>query len=152
MAVISLSKREQVVSLANDGFSQRHIARELKISRCAVQNILKKNRIFSNIRNQNKGRKPKMNIRAQRKLIIMSKQNPTLTANEIRREAGVRNDVSVDTVKRILRSANLFGRIATKKPFFNKRIKRLRREWCKEKHNWNVIDWQKVIYLSLIHI
>lgn len=146
MPVISLEKREHIVHLIKAGWTQRGIANHLKISRCAIQNILKKYNSGLGLTNRNKGKIAKLSKRDQRRIIVKAKQRPHMTANQLRQECGVSNDVSVDTVKRILRKASLFGRIACRKPFLNKKHKQKRLQWCREKLRWTVVDWNRIIF------
>jgi len=92
------------------------------------------------------GRPRKLTSTSQRHIVIKSKMHPKMTANDLRSDCNLRRKVSVDTVKRVLRRANLFGRIAVKKPFISKVNKKKRRMWCLEMRGWNVVDRNRVIF------
>jgi len=66
------------------------------------------------------GRPRKSNERSDRKLSRLSKINPKSTSPELRDELNFPGNISVTTVKRILRIYGLLGRIAARKPFLTK--------------------------------
>lgn len=147
MPTISLVKRGMVINMNKRGDSQRKIARDLKISRHGIQNILKKEKIGQTIKNMTKQCVPsKLSNREKRKIVIMSKKDHFLTANQIRYACDLAEKVSVATVKRVLCSSKLFGRVATKKPSLTKKQIGSRLKWCKEKELWNETDWSRVIF------
>ena len=89
--------------------NQRQVAKDLRISRCAVQNIQKKYVESGTIDDLPKcGRPPKNSQRSERQL----KTNPKLTAGELQNEWNGYEPVSIWTVRGILRKYGLFGRIA----------------------------------------
>ena len=141
-------KREKEITLFKANVSQRLIARKLQISlTCsnAVQHIIRKFQCGYGISNLQKWGAPrKTSIREERRIIIRSKANPKLTANELRTECGLSEKVSVDTVKRILRRAGLYGRIAIKKSMLTKKLKQECQKWCNERKSWKS-EWSKII-------
>lgn len=147
MAVIPLIKRRQVKQLQEDGLSQRAIARQLQISLCAVQNILKKVKGGYGLENKPRSGRPSiLTDRLKRSIVIHSKKFPMKTAAQVRQECGMSTTISVNTVKRVLRESNLFGRVAVKKPLLTSTHKRRRLSWCVERRNWSPTDWKKYIF------
>lgn len=146
MPRISLIKRQQVVELWNSQKPLRHICQQLAISLCAVQNIIKKVKCGYGVDDKPKcGRASILTPRDRNKLILISKKNPKLTAGEIRKEASLENKISISTVKRVLRSNGLFGRVSVKKPFICVSNKRKRLNWCKERRQWTH-EWNRIIF------
>lgn len=92
------------------------------------------------------GRPRKLTPRDERKIRILSRQDPTRTANEIRCAANLAPSVSVDTIKRSLRRSRLFGRIACHKPALSSKDKHRRKMWCTQRREWCGNDWQKIIF------
>jgi len=81
MGRISMDVRKLVVKKINEGCSQIKIAKDLSISRRAVQNILKKLRDHNTIVDLPKTGGPALNsARSVRVLIRDSKKNPKKTA------------------------------------------------------------------------
>lgn len=147
MPSIPLCKRALVVTLFQRGESLHKISASLKVSRCAIRNILKKYRNGYGIANLSKTCTPcKLTQREKKSLVIQSKKNRFLTANQLRRLCDVEDKVSVSTVKRVLRSAQLFGRVAVKKPLLTTAMRKKRMAWCIERKLWNLTDWSKIIF------
>lgn len=147
MPKICVAIREQVICLHTGGSSQRQIANQLKIAQTSVSYLIKKHRTGIGMDDLPRtGRPRKITPRQERKLMIESKKCCTKTANELRNEVGLENIVSTSTVKRYLRKNCLFGRVAAKKPALTNKQKKTRKEWCVERRNWNIVNWNKIIF------
>jgi hypothetical protein len=119
----------------------------LQISRGCVENILKKFKNDKEVVDLPKvGRPRKLSAASQRYLVLTSKKNSKLTAKKLQVECQMQQTVSIDTVKRVLRRANLFGRIAVRKPYLSKINKQRRKTWCQERLSWNIADWSRIIF------
>ena len=122
------------------------ISKDLNVSRCAIRNIIRKHEKGFGLQNKSKlCTPPKLSKREKRKLIVMSKKNRFLTANELRSESGLVK-VSVSTIKRCLRDAKLFGPVAVKKPRRNQKLMKKRMLWCSKRKDYNDTDWNKYIF------
>jgi transposase len=147
MPRIDLLKREQVLLQLRAGLSQRKVATNFGISLCATQNIWKKGKETGDVKDRQKSGRPRKNtLREQRRLVILSKFNPKFTAKQLCGQWRIKNLVSVDTVKRILRRYGLYGRIAAKKPLLTKRQIRTRLQWCKANSGLTDVHWSNVIF------
>ena len=117
MPRIPIYKRQLMLDFLNDGLNMAEIARRLKIVPNSVKLIKKK---FANKKTlfdlPKSGRKLILSQRSKIDLVINSKFHPFMTAGELRISHNLDNKVSVDTVKRVLRKAKLWGRIAAAKP------------------------------------
>jgi len=139
--------REKVVSLSQDGKSQRQIASDFGISRRSVQYILKKFKNYGNVADHPRSGRPRiLSRRHERRVVLASKKDATMTARRLQTEAKVNLLVSIDTVKRILRRHGLYGRIALKKPLLNKKQIKNRLQWCRQRLSWNSDMWRNVIF------
>lgn len=62
----------------------------------------------------------------------------------------VRNQYNIElsnkSIARRLHEANLYGRIARKKPLLRKRHIQHRLRWCRERENWTSDQWGKVLW------
>jgi len=84
MGNLSIDLRKLVVQKVPEDWSQRTIAKHLNISRCVVQNIIKKVREHETIENFLKIGRPRMNSeRTVKSLIWDAKKNPKKTAAEL---------------------------------------------------------------------
>ena len=121
MVKINLEIRQDVIERLKNEISQAEVARQLQISRCGVQSILKKFRSYGSVNNlPRSGRPRKSNERSDRKLSRLSKINPKSTSHELRDDWDFPRNIFVTTAKRILRIYGLLGRIAARKPFLTK--------------------------------
>ena len=148
MPKISEVKRELVVAYSLDGLSTYKIAERLKISRGAVQHILRKHKdgLPVNLDLKRSGRPKKLSQRQESMIIREAKKDNILTANEIRRSQNLTDTVSTDTVKRILRKGHLYGRVAKRRPLLTKCHKKKRMEFCLKKRGLSSVDWHKYIF------
>ncbi|OAF65287.1 hypothetical protein A3Q56_07007, partial [Intoshia linei] len=112
------------------GMNQSEISRKTAVCRSSVQNVLKK---FKN------GDGIERKVGASRKQLFSSKEEP----REIRNSGWFASRASIDTIKRILRRNNLFGRITAVKPKLFKCHKKNRKFWGILKKNKNIDYWNK---------
>lgn len=147
MPRIPVHRRHQLIEELRKGTSQRQAAALYGVSHTAVQKLAKKHALGFGVEDRPKtGRKCKLSARHQRRICRISKLHPKMTAREIQGECNLTYVASVETVKRVLRSAKLFGRIAAKKPRLTRQHKLRRKSWCVSHRNNNVQDWRKIIY------
>ena len=147
MAVISLHKRCQIIGLHQNGISGRKIAQQLAVSHTAVQKIVNKHKKGWGIKNKPRPGRPRLLSRTSvRRMVICSKKEPKKTARSIQLDCGLTNLVSLDTVKRELREAGLFGRVTVKKPLLSKKNINKRKQWCFTRRDWTIQKWKQIIY------
>ena len=143
---ISLAKRSQVLTYYLEEKSQKYIASTLSESRCAVQHIIRKHKNGYPIADKPKsGRPAKLNHRDERLIVLESKKNLKLTANDIRRCRSLYERVSVSTIKIVSRKYGLYGRISAKMLLLTQTQKRKRKQFCDRK-SWNSSQWGKYIF------
>ena len=100
MVKINYEIRQDVIERLKNGISQAEVARQLHISRCGVQSILKKFHTSGSVNNlPRSGRPRKSNERSDRKLSRLSNINPKSTAAELRDKWDIPGNISVTTVK-----------------------------------------------------
>ena len=80
---------------------------------------------------QKSGRPNKLSVRDRRKLFLESRRYPFFSAREVLVSAGSIQNISVCTVRRILRNSGLLGRTSAKKPMLNRRHIQKRLMCCK---------------------
>ena len=146
---LSIEVRASVVTLDNEGYSGREIAKKLRISRRAVQEILKKQRETDCVADRPRTGRPRATNRRQDFLIYrMSLSDRRATSGILKRDlqdaTGV--DVSRRTVRRRLNAAGLRGCVAAKKPLLSKVHKKKRLEWCMARKDWTHEQWAKVLW------
>ena len=142
-----MESRRLAIEMLNDGFSQRKVALLLKCSHGAIQKVLKKYQNTKSLENlQKSGRPVKTTARERRALTKLCKKDPLKSARELQSECFPEKNVSISTIKRILRKYNLFGRKAARKPFLSMVHKKHRLLWCKNYANWTANQWNNAIY------
>ncbi|XP_029657632.1 uncharacterized protein LOC115231854 [Octopus sinensis] len=112
MPRVSFGNHASIITLYKLGMSQRKISLCVGISKSTVQRTIKRYSTCSIIQDKPKsGRPKKLSKRNERNIVYRSKMDPSKTANQIRSDLNLSLSVSVDTIKRCLRSNNLHGRI-----------------------------------------
>ena len=143
---LTIEQRAQIEILNKEGFSQRQIAKKLNVSRHGVQHALKrKTETGSNNDRERSGRRRVTSKAEDKHIVVTSKRNRRLTARELRVDVNSvrKQPVSLTTVKRRLRAAGLFGRVAAKKPLLRPVNKKKRLLWAKKHKNWTYEDWKR---------
>jgi len=138
---LSTGKRSDIITLRKIGYSFRRIEKETMVSKGAMQKTME--RYSSTDSPKSRGRCDRRKITTSvedRNIITTSKRNRKLTSPEITSYVNSKRStaVSVDTVKRRLRNAGLFGRVAVKKPLLRKENKKKRLIWAREHQNWSM--------------
>ena len=138
-----------MVTLSEEGYSGRAIARKQKISLCAVQEIIKKARETGSVNDRPRcGRPASTTPRQDRLLSHLSLSDRRATSKILKRElvdaTGV--DVTTRTVRRRLQKAGLRGCVAARKPLQTPRHKSRRLAWCRERKDWTPEQWGKVLF------
>lgn len=146
---LTTEKRSAIIALRKIGYSFRLIAKETKVSKGAVQKTIERYSSTDSFKSRERCGRPKItNLAEDRNIVITSKRNRKLTAPEITAHFNTNRStkVSVDTVKRRLRNAGLFGRVAVKKPFLRKENMKKRLKWAHEHKNWSLEQWKNVLW------
>ena len=146
---LSIEERAAVVTLSEEGYSCRSIARRQKISLCAVQGILRKKSETGTVKDKSRSGRPRATTaREDRLLYRTSLSNRRATSRLLKRalQDSTGCHVSSSTVRRRLNSFGLKGCVAAKKPLLTEKHKKKRLEWCKERQDWTVEKWRKVLW------
>lgn len=146
---ISIEKRAAILTLQTEGYSIRAIADKLQIKKSTVHLTLRRHEQTGSLADRHRPGPSRVTSRADDERIkLISKRNRRLTAPEIAAEFNRGRDkaVSVSTVRRRLRAANLHGRIASKKPLLRRGNRQKRLQWAKEHRNWTMEEWKNVVW------
>ena len=102
------------------GNSQMQVAKLLNFGKSTIQKIWSKYTATGSIIDQPRNGRPlKTSLRERRMICRHSKSNPFLCATMLINGLMLKNNISVWTVRRILRESGLFARIAVRKPLLN---------------------------------
>ena len=146
---ITVAERASITTLYDENYSIRLIARKLRIAKSTVHDTITRYKDTGDHNDRIRSGRPKVTTSAEiHYMRLMSKRNRRLTAPEIRADFNRNHskEISLTTTKRVLRSGNLLGRVAVRKPFL-RRINRLKRlQWGQKCNNWTYNDWSKVLW------
>jgi hypothetical protein len=115
------------------------------VSKHAVHTIVHKKEKFGTTIDRPRSGRPKLSSATDdRVLCRMARANPRLSAPELQRLWSVK--ASVTTVRERLRAHGLWGYIARRKPLLTPLHRQRRLQWCRERKNWSIHQWRRVIF------
>uniref|UniRef100_A0A2L2Y8P5 Transposable element Tcb1 transposase n=1 Tax=Parasteatoda tepidariorum TaxID=114398 RepID=A0A2L2Y8P5_PARTP len=97
---------------------------------------------------QNSGRKSNLDDRDRRVLqrVVARKHKQSLSEITSDMNSHLQDPVSTRTVQRELHAANIYGRVAIRKPLVTVTNAFKRRQWCRGHKGWSPQQWQQVIW------
>ena len=142
--VCEIRSETHAIVLHNEGKSERTIAFQLRLSKTCVHNTITQykesgyNQHLSRL-----GRSWAIIFSKDNFIVITRKQNRSLTAPEICAEVNKSRSklVSLTTVKRRLRDAKLFARVAIRKLLLRPQNKKKRMQWALTHRDWTEGDF-----------
>lgn len=146
---ITIQLQELVIREVQRGSSHRVVANQFGVSKAGVTGIMKRfQQRGAVVIKKSTGRPKKTTVKQDRILIKLSKEDPRKSAiqllTELREKYQV--NVSVDTVKRRLRSVGLYGRRPAKKPLISVKNRIARVQFANKHIKWTSKDWSKVLW------
>lgn len=144
---ISSETRSAIVTLYDEGKSEREIAAMLKLTKTCVHNAKNRYKTTGSHQDLPRSGRPRATTSSEDNFIFLtSKRNRRLTAPEIRAELNKTRPVSLTTIKRRLRDANLFCRAAVRKPLIRPQNKKKRLQWDFIHRYWTEKEFEKVLW------
>ncbi|GFX03527.1 transposable element Tc1 transposase [Trichonephila clavipes] len=142
---LSEFKRGLTIGMKTAGWSTRRVAGQVDRSECAVRNCWEQwTREGTYERKTGSGATRKTTRREDRRIMRQALVDPTVTRSTIRADVGVA--IVPQTISRHLAEANL----KSKRPFralpLTPEHRQLCLQWCQARSNWNVTDWQSVVF------
>lgn len=145
VAETTIEKRSAIITLLKEGKSQREVASQLKVSRCCVRRTIERHAQTGSLEDKPRSGRPRATTKHEDRLIVTtSKRSRRKTAPEINETR--KKPLSLTTVKRRLRHAGLFGRVAVRKPLLRPQNKQKRLEWAKKHKDWTEEDFNRVLW------
>ena len=141
--------RDQAAVLHDAGLNQVQISKQLKVSRCCVQNAIKKYkklRRFDDLRHT--GRPKKLSGREIRHLKRLVKGDSRISWSKIASDlnTSLPKPVTTRAVRRYLKELGFEYVVKVKKQWLSASHRQQRIVWCKQYLNWTPNDWRKVIF------
>jgi transposase len=138
-----------VIKNHKNGLGYAKISKKLDIPKSSVQYIVNKyiktGSIFTSPR---KGRPKLCNSRTERVILKTVKANRRVTASEIKDDLQLYHNITVNaqTVRNVIKSSGLNGRIARKKPYISPKNKAVRLKYAMETQLLSDDLWKRVIF------
>jgi transposase len=143
--MLSDEEKALIVDMHLGGKTQAQVAKEYGISRNSVTTLVKAYRTRGTVaRPKNAGRPPKLSERDVRNLVRESKHNRRATLQDITNT--LPDKVCQATVRKALRPAGIFSRIARKKPNLDAAHIQKRLQFARKYKGWTREDWSRVVW------
>lgn len=141
--------RKLIIKHHHDGLGYKKISVILKVDRNTVASIVQKYKrsgITTNL--PRSGRRPKTSERIDRSITKIAEIDRRASAPKITSIINEQFGLSLNpqTIRNRLKNHGFKGEIAIKKPWISKKNQKARYAWAKEKVNWTVDDWKKIIW------
>lgn len=146
---ISLEKRAQIEILRKVGNSIGKIAQIVGVSKNGVQTTLARFAQTKSHSDQKRSGRPRKTAATDDRYIVrLSNRDRFKSPSEIRTEVNETLDapISTNTVKKRLREAGYFGRVAVKKPLLKPEHRRKRLKFARKHRNWTMEQWKSVLW------
>jgi transposase len=145
---LSELERGKIIALSEEGQSVRQISKNLGHPKSTVQDTITHYKIKGNVEDEYRSGCPSsFDEKAIKYLEKMIKNNPKITSEMIQEkffEIGIR--VSTKTIRTSLHKIGFYSHISARKPFLTETQQQNRFNWCIERNNWMIEDWNKVIW------
>lgn len=139
--------KERIVSLFTQGYSQRTIGKFCHCSGSTVGRLIKKFVTFGvTDRKTGSGRPRKTTAKTDRLIVRQVKMNRKVNSYTIKKDYSL-DYISVHTIRRRITESGMFKSYwATRKPFISEKNRLIRLQWCRDRENWTVEQWRKVLW------
>ena len=145
---LSQDLRERIVKKHLGGYGYKKISKSLSVPQSTIRNIVKKYQKRKTVATlPRSGRPAKLSPRTRAKLVRDATVNPSVTLKALQESATeLGTPVHQSTISRTLHKANLFGRVARKKPFLKESHRKARLEFARNHVNDLEQQWRKVLW------
>jgi len=145
-------ERVRIFELRSAGHFYEDIANLLEMSESGVRKVCKDRVTNHRIKPPPRsGPSLRLSDRSRRYLARLSEAHPRATLAEITAES--RLNIAPRTAGKYLRKANLWVRLARRKPWLDTNDRRRRKTWSRERRKWDKARWQrKIIYTDEVKV
>jgi transposase len=142
-------KRVQVVTLKNQGISNKNIGHITGLNERSIRKICQRVKHTQSFKDRRRsGRPPKLSERDKRLSVILLKKKEAKTATGVSKLLRDHHNIQVSrqTVSRAFKEFGFSCRIKKKKPKLTENHKKARLAWAKKYEAWTADDWRNVIW------
>lgn len=139
----------QVVTLLQEGYNQRQVARELNLSQSAVSRVYRRFLETGGFtRRPQTNRHRSTSERDDRFIVLTSLRNRHLTGVDVQQELRRVRRVAVSqwTVRRRLKKANLTPKRPARGPKLTAAHRQARLQFAREHLNWTIEQWSSILF------
>jgi transposase len=141
----------QIIGLAQDETnSNRKISKIVDVSEKCVRTTLKNYKNNNNVKDlPRSGRPSKLNARDKSLIFREVRKDPRKSLKDLTSEFNFSrhtHSVCIETVRKALKQKGIGSYKPLRKPLLTVRDRIKRMRWCRERLNWSVEDWAKVIW------
>jgi transposase len=143
------AKRAQILLSLQKGYTTRAVGRAHYVNCSTVSRIRKKWLTNHTLEDLGRvGRPTLLDEPTQRRIVNLITSRRCSTAVEVRTHLKINEDIeiSVSTIRRILRNHGLVSGVKKKKPYLSDSHRKTRLAFAKKYEKWTVEDWSKVIW------
>lgn len=146
MHPISSAQKQNILSLASNGYSIRHIASKVGVGKSTISRILQD--ILPTRLVPSSGCPLKLSTRSQQTIITQITTGKASNAVQATKHINtiISSPVSSETVRRVLRKNSFKAVVKKKKPFLTTRYRKRRLDFALKYKEWTVEDWKRVIW------
>lgn len=142
---LSKDKRNDIISLINNGESTSNIIRKIDVSEATVNRI--KNQIQPKRIRQKGGRPSTIPSWTKKVILFKVRKGYLLSAKNVRIYLRtLRYAISYSGTTKLMRSLGLKSKNKTKKAFIKVDHQKERLRWAKQHRHWTIDDWKTVIF------
>lgn len=149
---LTMEEKARALALIEQGMPVKHVAAELNVSRVSLFKLKKSAASLPTgtlpPRKLGCGRKRKTSERTDKMLVREVKQNPSITAAELKKKhPDLLQDVAVRTLQhRLQKDLGLPCRRAAKKPLLTDTMRKKRLQFAKQYRDWTPEQWKSVMW------
>lgn len=142
---IDVATRGRIIGMKEAGIASQQVAEITGIAKRTIDRIYKQFQEKGVIKHSTSpGRPTKLSDRDRRSLIRVVNAAPRMPLSEITNAAGL--GVREQTVRRELRKAGIYSRVAARKPHLTLAHRARRVRFARAHVHWTIEDWKKVIW------
>jgi len=145
MKTLSVSTKENIISLLSSGLSAIQVAKYTCHSKSSISKI--RSQYLPDLQKSIGGRPAKLTPTMKRhaKYLIISRKSDTAAGVAKSLQNNLNHSVSAETVRRALKNEGLKAVTKKKRPFLSVKHRRERMDFAISHRDWTIEDWKKVI-------